>query len=224
MQTESQKTAFISYEADNWFKRNFEALKNYDANEDRIISLLKGYNLNPKNVLEIGCSAGYRLDGIKKSFSTERVAGIEPSKSAIEYGEKHYPQVEFHNGTADDMSCFEDASFDVLIVGFVLYVVDRNLLLRTIAEIDRVLEDNGILIIIDFFTEASVKRNYAHISEFSAFTFKDKYDEIFTATHLYHLVNKSSYHHESSQFNATDDFQNLYSVSLLKKSLNAAYK
>jgi ubiquinone/menaquinone biosynthesis C-methylase UbiE len=122
------------------------------------------------------------------------------------------------------MSCFKDASFDVLIVGFVFYVVDRSLLLRTIAEIDRVLQDNGILIIIDFFTEASVRRNYAHISEFPAFTFKDKYDEIFTATHFYHLLNKSSYNHESLQPDAADDFQNLYTISLLKKSLNAAYK
>jgi ubiquinone/menaquinone biosynthesis C-methylase UbiE len=224
MQTDSQKKAFISYEADNWFKRNFEALKKYDAKEDKIISLLKSYNIAPKNVLEIGCSAGYRLDGMRKTFSTGKVVGIEPSNTAIAYGKQNYPEVEFHQGTADDMSCFKDASFDVLIVGFVFYVVDRSLLLRTIAEIDRVLQDNGILIIIDFFTEASVRRNYAHISEFPAFTFKDKYDEIFTATHLYHLLNKSSYNHESLQPDAADDFQNLYTISLLKKSLNAAYK
>lgn len=224
MRDDLQKSAFLEYEADQWFQRNFEVLKKYNAQEDKIINLLKAYNLSPKRVLEIGCSAGYRLKGISQSFRDVEVFGVEPSKNAIEYGKIHYPEVQFENGTADDMKYFADSYFDVVIVGFVFYVVDRRLLLRTISEIDRVLNDKGFLIIIDFFTEACIKRNYTHINEFSAFSFKEKYDEVFTSTHLYHLLNKSCYNHDNLQLDATDDFQNLYTISLLKKDLNASYK
>src|SRR6476661_2414909 len=125
-----QKSAFLEYEANQWFKRNFEALKNYREKDDKIICLLKDYKIEPVRILEIGCSAGHRLNGLKKTYPLTDVYGVEPSKEAIAYGETHYPNVHFLNTTADDMSKFEDESFDVVIVGFVFYVIDRRLLLK----------------------------------------------------------------------------------------------
>jgi len=112
----------------------------------------------------------------------------------------------------------------VVIVGFVFYVVDRNLLIKSIAEIDRVLKNNGVLILIDFYTENAVKNNYHHISEFDAYTFKQRYDEVFTSTQLYQLIDRTCFNHVTNKPDASSDFQELYSVSLLKKDLIAAYK
>lgn len=224
MHQDLQKNAFIEYEADKWFERNFSVLKNYKAEDDKIINILKQYKLSPHKVLEVGCSAGYRLNGLKEIYPNADVFGIEPSKEAINYVKTHYHDINIERGTADDMSQYPDSSFDIVIVGFVFYVVDRRLLLRSISEIDRVLSDKGYLIIIDFFTETSLKRNYSHIGEFSAYSFKEKYDELFVATHLYHLIDKSCYNHTTTELDAKDDFQNLYSISLLRKDLNASYK
>jgi ubiquinone/menaquinone biosynthesis C-methylase UbiE len=219
-----QKEAFLQYEANRWFERNKAVLTTYEATNDKIITLLQDYKISPQNVLEIGCSAGYRLDGFLRTFNKVKVYGIEPSNEAIEYGKMHYPDVHFSHGTVDNMSQFEDETFDVVIVGFVFYVVDRKLLLKSISEIDRVLKNKGFLVVLDFFSETAVKRSYQHINEFSAYSFKQRYDEVFTATQIYHLISRSCYNHDTSSLDALADFQNMYSLSLLRKDLDASYK
>lgn len=219
-----QKEAFLQYEANRWFDRNKAALEKYNAADDRIITLLKDYRITPKNILEIGCSAGYRLNGFRQTFTGMDVFGVEPSDEAIAYGKTHYPDVHFLHGTVDNMKAFEDEAFDVVIVGFVFYVVDRKLLLKSIAEIDRVLKNKGFLIIMDFFSEAAVKRSYQHINEFPAYSFKQRYDEVFTATQIYHLISRSCYNHDTATMDALADFQNMYSISLLRKDIDASYK
>jgi ubiquinone/menaquinone biosynthesis C-methylase UbiE len=219
-----QKNAFLEYEANAWFSRNKAVLSNYKKEDDKVISLLQSYSVKPANVLEVGCSAGYRLDGIKNVFPQANVFGVEPSLSAIEFGRSHYKAVNFTHGTVDDMSVYENNQFDMVIVGFVFYVVDRNILLKAMAEIDRVLQDKGHLVIIDFFTETTIKKKYHHIEDFSAYTYKQKYDELFSSTQLYHLIDRSCYNHVSLQTDAGVPFQDLFSVSLLKKDLYAAYQ
>ena len=224
MDNKKQKDAFLEYEADAWFNRNKEAWLNYSKDKDPVINLIKNYNLDPKNVLEIACSAGYRLNAIKDLLQDCSVFGIEPSKEAIKYGQEHFPHVNFTRGTADDLTTFEDGSMDIVIVGFVLYVIDRNIFFKVISEIDRVLRNGGILIIIDFFSETVLKNVYQHISEFTAFSFKQNYDEVFTASKLYHLLDKSTRNHSEKILDASENYYDKYSVSLLKKDISASYK
>ena len=219
-----QKDAFINYEANEWWKRNKKVLLNYSTKTDKIISLIQEYQLQPEKALEIGSSAGYRLNGIKGLFPKAELYGIEPSKDAIKYGRKAFPLINLAQGTCDNLTKFEDGKFDLVIIGFVLYVVDRNILFKSISEIDRVLKDNGNLIIIDFYSEKALKNNYKHISEFKAFSFKQRYDEIFTSSQLYQLIDRSCFNHDTSEKDIKTKFQNLYSISLLKKSLLDAYK
>lgn len=220
----NQKESFLSYEADAWFDRNFNAIKTYDYNKDRVITLIREYNLKPESVLEIGCSAGYRLNAIRSLFNDCSVFGIEPSEKAIEFGKQYFPDVNFLHGTADDLKQYENESIDILIVGFVFYVIDRDILLKVVAEIDRVLMNGGILIIVDFFSEKSLKNVYEHIQEFSAFSFKQNYDEIFSASRLYYLLDKSTWNHSEKILDATDNYHDKYSISLLKKDFDASYR
>jgi len=224
MESKKQKSAFIEYEADAWFDRNKSVLLNYSKEQDRVISLIKEYNLEPKTVLEIGCSAGYRLDGIKSSFLGSSVFGIEPSNEAIIYGQEHFAGVNFIKGTADDLSAFEDESMDIVIVGFVFYVIDRNIFFKVVSEIDRVLKNGGILIIIDFFSETALKNTYHHIKEFNAFSYKQNYDEVFTSSKLYYLLDKSTWNHSEKVLDASANYYDKYSISLLKKDVSASYK
>jgi ubiquinone/menaquinone biosynthesis C-methylase UbiE len=224
MESNCQKKAFLEYEADQWFERNRRRLSEYTAANDHVISLMLKYQLTPEKVLEIGSSAGYRLNSIFEKFPCCEVYGIEPSKCAIDYGKKKYPNVNLEQGTVDQMSIFSDNSFNVIIIGFVLYVIDRELLIRTIAEVDRVLKNNGHLIIIDFSSDFPIKRNYQHISSFEAYSFKQNYENSFLSTCLYNLVDKSSFHHESTLHDAISDIQDLYSITLLRKDLTGNYR
>ncbi|SDJ32982.1 Methyltransferase domain-containing protein [Pedobacter sp. ok626] len=224
MENNHQKEAFLAYEANAWFERNKVVIDNYHPEKDRVISLITEYGLKPEKVLEIGCSAGYRLNGLKEKISGTQVFGLEPSTEAIEYGRKNYPNVNFVHGCADDLSHFEDNSLDVVIVGFVFYVIDRNIFYKVVSEIDRVLKNGGILIIVDFFSESSLKNTYQHINSFSAYSFKQNYDEVFTSSKLYYLLDKSTWNHSHKVLDATNNYHDKYSISLLKKDLDASYK
>ncbi len=224
MKNNLQKEAFIQYEADAWFERNKAYMAKYNPEEDKVVGLIQKYKLNPSTVLEIGCSAGYRLNGINKLHSSCKTFGIEPSQKAIDFGKQNFPNVNFTQGTADNLSAYETNSMDVVIVGFVFYVIDRQIVFKVISEIDRVLKNGGVLIIIDFFSESALKTQYQHIKDFSAYSFKQNYDEVFTASKMYYLLDKCTLNHDTKDFDATDDYFNKYTISLLKKDIAASYK
>lgn len=225
MENNTQKNAFLEYEADAWFKRNKSVIENYIANKDRVVSLLKYYDLQIDSVLEIGCSAGYRLNGIIETLGKDiKVFGIDPSNTAIEFGKRNYPAVNFTKGTADNLSMYKEASMDVVIVGFVFYVIDREIFFKVVSEIDRVLKNGGVLIIVDFFSETALKNVYEHIKDFKAYAFKQNYDEVFTASKLYYLLDKSTWSHSTKELDASNNYHDKYSISLLKKDISASYK
>jgi ubiquinone/menaquinone biosynthesis C-methylase UbiE len=223
MTKSDQKSAFLDYEADAWLERNKIAVDKYSASSDEVVTLLQNYNVKPNRILEIGCSTGHRLNGVHSVFGDIDIYGTDPSSQAIEYGKGKYPHLKLTRGTADSMPQYESGFFDVVILGFFMYVVDRSILLQTMAEIDRVLMDKGILVIKDFFSEIPMKRKYAHINQFEAYSFKQNYDELFAQTKLYQLISRTTYNDITLQ-KSTDDYQNLESISILKKDLYAGYK
>jgi ubiquinone/menaquinone biosynthesis C-methylase UbiE len=222
MSIKSQKDAFLKYEADNYFFRNKEV--KYSAESDVVVKVLKEYNAQPKNILEIGCNTGYRLNAFASLYKGANVFGIEPSLEAINKGKVDHPSVKFTHGTADDMSCYANGSFDLVVIGFVLYVVDREILLKVISETDRVLANGGILIIVDFFSELPTQNPYQHIKDIPAFAYKQNYEDIFTATRIYHLLDKRALNHSGKQYDLSNNFYDKYVVTTLIKDLSAGYK
>jgi ubiquinone/menaquinone biosynthesis C-methylase UbiE len=219
----TQKDAFLKYEADNWFSRNKSALE-YSSKNDMVLKILKEYAATPGDVLEIGCSTGYRLNAIKEQFEGSTVTGLEPSADAIRFGKEKYQGVNFIQGTADDLQQIASASFNLVIIGFVFYVVDREMLFKAVAETDRVLKNGGTLMIIDFFSEKPVRNPYQHITDMEAFAFKQNYEEIFLASKLYQLIDKRSMSHANKGYDLSGDYYNKYCVTTLRKDLSASYK
>jgi ubiquinone/menaquinone biosynthesis C-methylase UbiE len=218
-----QRDAWLKYEADAWFQRNIKAVEIYNFDTDPVKEILENYVPNFSNVLELGCSFGHRLNGIKTAYPNTDTHGVEPSEKAIEFGQSTFPKINFHRGTGDDLSVFEDETFDVVIAGFMLYVVDRSLLMRTISEMDRVLKNNGVVILIDFFAANTHRKNYAHTEE-QAYVYKQAYEDIFLASKLYHLLHKASFSHTTHTKDGSNDFYNKMSVSALIKDYNATYE
>jgi ubiquinone/menaquinone biosynthesis C-methylase UbiE len=217
------KQAWIQYEADAWFDRNKDHVLNHDRESDPVISLFREYNIVSGKVLEIGSSAGHRLNSIHGEFNNMEGYGLDPSGKAIEYGREHFGSLHLSIGTADSMP-YEDSLFDIVIIGFVLYVIDRELLYKVIAEIDRVLKNGGMLVVIDFFSEAPIKNYYNHISEFETYSFKQNYENLFLSSHLYHLMDKSTRSHLGNRKDVSGDYYDKYCISLLRKDLEKGFK
>jgi ubiquinone/menaquinone biosynthesis C-methylase UbiE len=217
------KDIFLANEADFWFERNKKSLLNYKYEKDVVEEIFRNYYKYPKKVLEIGCSIGHRLNGIKSKFPEVEVTGVEPSIEAIKFGKNLYPQINFHNGVADSLPFFKDAEFDVVIAGFMLYVVDRSHLMRTIAEIDRVLANKGLLIVIDFFATNPVRKVYHHVKDFEAYCYKQCYEDIFLSTKFYHQIHKANYNHNTWEKDTNLDYFEKVNVSALVKDFDATY-
>jgi ubiquinone/menaquinone biosynthesis C-methylase UbiE len=135
-----------------------------------------------------------------------------------------YQNIHLSLGTIDDLSQYKDEFFDAVIVGFVFYVVDRTLLLKSVAEIDRVLKNKGALIIIDFYYPKPYSNQYHHLKELNAFTYKQAYEEVFIASKLYHLFSKSTIDHISHKNTITDNYSDFCSLVVVKKDIDASYQ
>lgn len=218
-----QKEEFVRVEADAWFERNKSVLLDRSFEQDIVVELIREYKIDPKAMLEVGCSGGYKLNYFKELFPECKAAGIDPSGKAIAFGTEQYPDLNLSLGTADDMSFFQDQQFDLVIVGFVFYVVDRNLLLKSMAEIDRVLKDKGSLIILDFYADKPRRNQYAHIKSFDAYSYKHSYEQMFLSTDMYQLLDRSTLGHNEREKLADDNYGDKISLSLLKKDINACY-
>lgn len=217
-----QKRIFLSEEGDNCFQHNKPVLNVGNINNDPVFALIKKYQLTPKKVLEMGCANGFRLVAVHETFKSE-VFDIEPSRQVIEDENKLFPMVNIEVGASDDLIRYQNTSFDLIIINFVLHWIDRNLLLKTVVELDRMLKDDGFLIIGDFFPVFPTQNGYHHLDEVLIYTYKQDYEKIFLVSNLYQLVEKNSLSHESKQFTTSSDYYDCYFIALLKKKLVKLY-
>ena len=224
LMSNNQKEAFLEFEADEWFQRNKSFIESFDGSKDSVSRAIANYAIPLNKVLEVGCSAGHRLNYLQRHYPQASFSGLEPSQKAIANGQMAYPSVQFYPGTVDDMSMFADNSFDVVIIGFVFYVVDRALLLKSIGEIDRVLKNGGQLIILDFFYPKPFANHYHHIKDQETFAYKQSYEDIFLASRLYHLLAKETFNHSSGVQSVSEAYSELCSLTILKKDLRAVYQ
>src|SRR5215475_2558840 len=153
----SQSDKFMDGEGDAWLRRNRNKLP---RENDPVIYAIGSSGIKPKNILEIGCSNGWRLNKMKKLWGCN-VCGIEPSMEAVE--EANQSGLEVTQGTADNLDItFLFTTFDVIICGFFLYVTDPEDLFKIVSETDRLLEDRGYLVIHDFEPIAPYRTPYKH--------------------------------------------------------------
>lgn len=197
------KNIFLHGEGDAYFERNYQkdgiskgtAIFTEFLKRNPIISSGGG------NLLEIGCCDGRNLIYLTQNFKIQSF-GVEPSEKAIKYGKdmihsKGIANVELLQGTSDDLP-FEENRMDFVILGFCMVWVDRQHLLKTASEVDRVLKRGGFLLIEDFDVPNPVQRPYKHNA--SIFTYKHDYSSLFLGDPSYSLIEKRSYSHSSNAF------------------------
>ncbi len=111
------------------------------------VKCFASYIQTGQRILEIGCSNGHQIEKLCLLTQCEAF-GIDPSPMAIADGKVKFPELKLAFGTADRLE-FPDTHFDAVIFGFCLCLVDRSLLMRVVAESDRVLQEWGKLMIAD---------------------------------------------------------------------------
>lgn len=175
------------------------------------------------NVLEIGCCYGYNLIYLCKKYGFKGF-GIEPSLKAVQYGEQiicseKEVSVVLKQGTADQLD-FADNSFDIVIMAFCMFWVDRKYMMRAVSEADRVLKTGGYLASWDFDTRIPYRRLNVHNENVPTY----KYDlaNLFLGNPQYYLVEKRSFSHASDVFHK--DIQERCALNILyKEQIGDAY-
>lgn len=206
-----QKNTFLSSEGDNWFTRN-KSTENVDVPEGY---KFYGKFLKPgQRILEVGCSFGKNLQYFHETVGCD-CYGIDPSQKAVEYGKNLYPDIALSVGTTDKLD-FPDGFFDFVLFGFCLYLVDRTLLSKTVAEADRVLKDKGFLGITDFDSKYPRKREYRHYEGLASY--KMDYSRLFLVFPHFSMADKYCFSHSSDCFVA-DPGERVASVVIFKDNL-----
>jgi ubiquinone/menaquinone biosynthesis C-methylase UbiE len=154
-----QNKIFRDSEGDAWFVRN---PKEASSQARLLAGAVQALGFKPTRILEIGCAGGAPLNVLQQTFDCE-CFGIDPSGEAVEYAKSTFPDISCKVGTADNIE-YGDNEFDLVVLGFCLYLTDPEHHFRAAWQIDRVLRDKGAVVIKDFLPPAAYKNAYAHRS------------------------------------------------------------
>lgn len=222
---ENAKEEVLRQEGNSYFERNLKGGKIDVSIGCRLFGdFLDDYagSMSNKKVLEVGCCYGYNLLWLCERYGLEGY-GIEPSEEAVSYGKKllvdeSNTRVVLQQGTADTLP-FPDEHFDIVLMGFCVFWVDRKYLLRAVAEADRVLKAGGLLAAWDFDTKLPYKRNNIHNAHVPTY----KYDlaKLYCGNPQYSLVEKRSFSHSGKGFHK--DIQERCALNVLYKEETPLY-
>lgn len=217
----SQNKIFSMGEGDAWFKRNEKQLSSVEQarglEDVRYLSnTLRPFQGEINRILEIGCSNGIKLETICHELNSSGV-GVEPSSEAVDSGNarKKIANITLKVGTSNQLPC-DSASFDLVYFAFCLYLFDRDTLIQSMAEADRVLKPGGFLAITDFDPGSQYMRPYIHHE--GLFSYKQDYTNFFTQSGLYYLAGKHCFSHGRNNFDKFTDER--VSTCILYKELN----
>ena len=204
----NQSEVFLEAEGDRYYARNKATLENKDQFycEDLLCQTLADFKAEVKQILEIGCATGQKLQYLCQHFGVGG-SGVDPSSKAVEDGNQRLAAAGIQNvvlkvSTANVLP-FEKQQFDLVYFGFCLCWVGRDDLFAAIAEGDRVLKPGGFLVVGDFDPAKRHKRPYHHKE--GLFSYKQQYANLFTASGHYYLMSKYSLSHGSHHFSKDSD-------------------
>ena len=194
-----QFNAFIGGEADAWLKRNKLKIGKKD---DPVLHAIEQHGIEPKAAMEVGCANGWRLKALRKKYKCS-VAGADLSHK------DHARFIEMDG--AHDLKHFGNENFDLVIYGFCLYLCDREDLFAIAKEGDRVLANDGHLVVYDFFARRPLKSPYRHKE--GIFSYHFDYSKLWSWNPAYRVVQRGSY----------DVSGALAEVTILQKKVSGAW-
>lgn len=215
----TQRDAFLGGEGDAYEFRNADATANTD-----VVRQIAAFVGSKSSILEVGCGAGQNLRALEALVPGVTCFGIDPSPVAIQRAQALAPHHGLEVATADGIPF--DGPFDVVFFGFCLYLCDRVLLHKTVAEADRVLsfdqrEQPRFLIILDFDSVRPTSRPYHHNPRLT--TYKMDYPALFLADPAYQLISKTPLNHATGSSEWAADPRDRVALWILEKNVRRAY-
>jgi len=218
-----QKKVFLESEGDAYHRRNVGKYSPDEldrmAADDEVIKALRALKIVPVDLLEVGCGAASRLECIRKAFGTN-CHGIEPSQEAVLFARQSSPGIHVEQGVASEIP-FEAGQFDTVVMGFCLYLCDREDLFKIAYEADRVLRDGGFLMVFDFVTAFPYANPYKHRP--GLLSYKMDYSMLFRWNPAYRLLYHTVFtHNPDIPAHAAPPDEHV-AVSVLHKNLKHAW-
>lgn len=213
-----QRDTFLAGEGDAWFWRHQAVLSGETAERKRMLDFLEPLLGAQPRVLEVGSSVGINLELLRRRRPEGEYFGIDPSSAAIMAGRRLFPGLDLSGGTADHLP-FPDGKFNLLWFRFCLYLIDRALLFKVVAEADRVLADGGFIAIADF--DPKIPRSRVYHQKDGLLSYKMDYANLFLANPAYVMVDKISYGAGSDTFERRPSER--LGFCILNKNLQSAY-
>ena len=197
--------------ADKYFLRNFH-LYNDDLFDQKIVNLIKINNVKADKVLEIGCANGNKLNQYSKLLKSKKNYGVDFSKKAILNGKKRYKNLNLLNFSSLEIDKIK-LNFDLIICGFFLYHLDRELIFQQFDLISKKLNDKGFLLIVDF--DPLFKHSNKDFNEKNLVSYKMSYDNFLEESGLFELIYKFKY--KTSTKNKKQFKSDTVSMTLFRK-------
>ena len=97
------------------------------------------------HVLDLGCGSGVLLDLCNQRLGAELVlSGVDMNGSELQLARERlaHTDTKFHQGTAQNLDCFADSSFDVIFCHWALTLMDP--VVEVLATTKRLLKERGI--------------------------------------------------------------------------------
>ncbi|NQE46622.1 Trans-aconitate 2-methyltransferase [ANME-1 cluster archaeon GoMg2] len=141
-------------ERDDWGKGGDDWIKGYrDSLEHPHRSFLieNISKFNPSSILEVGCNCGPNLYLLAKKFPDAKIIGIDINPMAVQKGnewltQKGVSSVKLSEGKADELSQFQDKSFDVVFTDAVLIYMGPDKIKEVMKEMVRIARHALILV------------------------------------------------------------------------------
>ena len=216
---EKAKNEVLHKEGDAYFERNLTNGKIELAKGCMLLDEFLSENISGWSafrILEIGCCYGYNLMHLCGKYGFLGY-GIEPSEKAVHYGERLLKEegnknIILKQGTADKLE-FEAEYFNIVIMAFCMFWVDRKYMMRAISEADRVLKTGGYLVSWDFDTKVPYRR--VNIHNVNVPTYKYDLANLFLGNPQYSLIEKRSFSHDGNAFHK--DIQERCALNIMFK-------
>ncbi|MDQ4145828.1 MAG: class I SAM-dependent methyltransferase [Actinomycetota bacterium] len=194
-----QEDSWLTGEGDRYHERNAgrpSALK--DLLHSELHQVLSDFRARPLRVIDLGCGDGTTLRWLRDAWKPEYLAGVDPSRGAIQKARQSDSALNLWIGTIDRVPLKRDAYFDLVICHYVLHWVSRMNLVRALAEIDRCVSVGGLVSIADFSPDSPHAVPYKHAE--GLLTYKADYPSILLRTGQYTSIRSSIHDHDRQAY------------------------
>ncbi|MCC5995137.1 MAG: class I SAM-dependent methyltransferase [Oceanicaulis sp.] len=111
-------------------------------------------DFKPKRILDLGCGLGHNVLPLAEAFPDAEVVGVDSGAPMLRYGLARakamgVDNVRFIQADAEDLSRFEDESFDWVQTTMFLHETSKSAMARIFAETRRVLKPGGIVLHVE---------------------------------------------------------------------------